>query len=164
MNVIVATDRLWGIGKDGNIPWHISEDMKFFKKMTTGKVVIMGRKTMESFPNKKPLPNRVNIVLTKNPDYTCDGAIVVHSVEELLEKTKDYDDEDLFVIGGGQIYNLLMSYCGTAYVTRIDKVFDTDAKFPNLYSMKCWEETSVSEFKEENGIRFNFCTFKHSFK
>ena len=99
MNLIVNADKNWGIGKNNELLVHIPNDMKMFRQMTTGKVVVMGRKTLESFPGKRPLKNRVNIVITKNQNYKVDGAIVVHSIEEAVEKAKGYN-EDVYVIGG----------------------------------------------------------------
>ena len=162
MNLIVATDRRWGIGKDGKLPWHLSEDLKYFKRMTTGKVIIMGRKTLESFPHSKPLPNRINIVLTHQPDYEVDNAVVVHNIEELFSSVANYDTKDIFVVGGASIYELLIDYCDTAYVTRIDKVFDTDTKFLNLNNMPCWEIISESEKLYQDDCNFKFCIYKRS--
>ena len=132
MNVIVAADKNWGIGKDNKLLVSIPSDMKFFRTQTTGKVVVMGRKTLESFPNGMPLKNRTNIVLTRNPDYEVKGGVVVHSVEELLEVLKPYEEEDIYVIGGDSIYRLLLPYCRTAHVTKIDFAFEADTYFPNL--------------------------------
>ena len=104
MNLIVAVDKNWAIGKNNELLVRIPADQKFFRETTTGKVVVMGRKTLESFPNGLPLKNRTNIVLTHNQDYEVKGAIVVHSMEELHEELKKYNDEDIYVIGGEKIY------------------------------------------------------------
>ena len=141
MNVIVAADKNWGIGKDNKLLVSIPSDMKFFRTQTTGKVVVMGRKTLESFPNGMPLKNRTNIVLTRNPDYEVKGGVVVHSVEELLEVLKPYEEEDIYVIGGDSIYRLLLPYCRTAHVTKIDFAFEADTYFPNLDEDGSWEIT-----------------------
>lgn len=109
--------------------------------MTTGKVVVMGRKTLESFPNGLPLKNRVNIVLTKNQNYQVKGAIIVHSVEEVLEELKKYDSEDVYVIGGEQIYRQMLPYCDTAHMTKIDHAYEADAYFPNLDEKEEWKIT-----------------------
>ena len=108
MNLIAAVDKNWAIGYQNKLLTSIPEDMKFFRQTTTGKVVVMGRKTLESFPGKKPLKNRTNIVLTKNPSYQAEGAIVVHNEDELWEELKKYDSEDIFVIGGESIYRQLL--------------------------------------------------------
>ena len=118
MNLIVAVDNNWAIGKNNGLLVRIPEDQKFFRQTTTNHVVVMGRKTLESFPNKIPLPNRVNIVLTKNLDYQAKDAVIVHSVEELFEVLKDYKDREIFVIGGQSIYEQLLPYCDVAHVTK----------------------------------------------
>lgn len=110
MKLIAAADKNWAIGKDGELLVRISEDMKNFSAMTTGNVIVMGRKTLESFPGGKPLPNRVNIVLTHKKDYNGKGAIVVHSEEELWEELSKYDTESIFVTGGESIYHMLLPY------------------------------------------------------
>ena len=104
MNLIAAADENWGIGKNGGLLAHISGDMKYFRETTKGKIVVMGRKTLESFPNGLPLKNRENIVITKNPDYDAKGATVVHSIEEALEEVKKYPTEDVYCIGGDRIF------------------------------------------------------------
>ena len=104
MNCIVAADANWNIGMNGKLLVSIPQDMQYFKQMTMGKVVIMGRKTLESFPKKKPLNGRINIVISGNPDYTVEGATVVHSIEEAVKAASKYDPKDVFCIGGGSIY------------------------------------------------------------
>ena len=111
MNMIVAVDKNWGIGKNNQLLVSIPADMKFFRETTSGHVVVMGRKTLETFPNGLPLRNRTNIVLTKNPHYHVKGAIVCHTVEEALEELKKYEDEEIYVIGGDSIYRQFLPYC-----------------------------------------------------
>ena len=118
MNVIVAADQNWGIGKDNKLLVSIPADMKMFREETSGKVVVMGRKTLESFPNGLPLKNRTNIVITKNKDYDAKGAIVVHSIEEALEEIKKYPTEDVYCIGGDSIYEQMLPYCDVAHVKK----------------------------------------------
>lgn len=142
MNLIAAVDKNWAIGKNNELLVSIPNDMKMFRQMTTGKVVVMGRKTLESFPNGLPLKNRVNIVLTKNQNYQVKGAIIVHSVEEVLEELKKYDSEDVYVIGGGQIYRQMLPYCDTAHMTKIDHAYEADAYFPNLDENEEWKITA----------------------
>ena len=132
MNVIVAADQNWGIGKDNKLLVSIPADMKMFREETSGKVVVMGRKTLESFPNGLPLKNRTNIVITKNKDYDAKGAIVVHSIEEALEEIKKYPTEDVYCIGGDSIYEQMLPYCDVAHVTKIDFAYEADSHFPNL--------------------------------
>lgn len=145
MNLIVAADKNWAIGMNNKIMWSIPADMKFFREKTTGHVVVMGRKTLESFPGGQPLKKRTNIVLTQNKNYKVKDAIVVHSKEELLEELKKYEDKEIYVIGGGSIYRMLLPYCDTAYVTKIDHAYQADTWFPNLDEMEEWKMTEVSE-------------------
>ncbi|MGN0243192.1 MAG: dihydrofolate reductase [Lachnospiraceae bacterium] len=145
MNLIVAVDKNWAIGLDNKLLVSIPEDMKFFRTTTTGKVVVMGRKTLESFPNGMPLAKRTNIVLTRDPDYEVKGAVIVHSEEELMKELEKYDTEDVYVIGGESIYRMLLPYCDVAHVTRIDYAYRADTYFPNLDEMDDWEVTADSE-------------------
>jgi len=145
MNLIVVVDKNWAIGCNNKLLTHLPADMKFFRETTTGKVVVMGRKTLESFPNGQPLKNRINIVLTGNPDYQVKGAVAVHSNEELLEELKKYDSEDIYVIGGESIYRQLLPLCSLAHVTKIDHEYSADTYFPDLDQMEEWEVTAVSE-------------------
>lgn len=156
MKLIVAVDRNWAIGNEGKLLASIPEDMKFFRTTTTGNVVVMGRKTLESFPGKRPLKNRVNIVLTRDEGYIADGAVIVHDIEELLAKLEDYSDKDIYVIGGGTIYNQLLKYCDTALVTYIDDEFKADTYFPDLDKDESWKMADSGERKEHEGTVYYF--------
>lgn len=134
--------------------------MKFFRQTTTGKVVVMGRKTLESFPGKKPLKNRTNIVLTKNPSYQAEGAIVVHNEDELREELKKYDSEDIFVIGGESIYRQLLDECDKAYITKIEYAYTADAYFPNLDEKEEWKITAESEEHTCFDLEYFFLTYE----
>ncbi|MBE7026531.1 MAG: dihydrofolate reductase [Ruminococcaceae bacterium] len=159
MNLIVATDKNWGIGKDGTMPWHISADLKYFKEKTVGKRVIMGRKTLLSFPKQKPLPNRENVVISTNPSYVVEGAQVVNSTYELSR----YDmGNDTFIIGGGSIYKALLPYCKYAYITKIEDEFECDTYFPNLDELENWKMIDEGELLNENGIDFRFTVYENS--
>ena len=160
MNIIVAADKNWGIGLNNRLLVSIPSDMKFFREKTTGKVVVMGRKTLESFPNGLPLKNRTNIVLTRDPDYQSKGAVFVHSTEELMKELEKYDDKDIFVIGGGTIYEQLLPYCDTAYVTKLDFVYQADTFFPNLDEMPEWEMTETSEEQTCFDLEFAFTKYE----
>lgn len=157
---IVAADKKWGIGVNGDLLTPLPEDMKFFRETTKNSVVIYGRKTLDSFPASQPLKNRINIVITRNDDFKCEGAIVVHSVEEAVEESKKYDDKNVFVIGGGTIYRQMLKYCDKAYITKIDKVFENaDTFIDNLDELKEWHIVDESEEKEYNGTKFKFVTY-----
>lgn len=160
MNLIVAVDKNWGIGYQNKLLVSIPEDMKFFRSETSGKVVVMGRKTLESFPNGLPLKNRTNIVLTKNPGYHVKGAVVCHSVEEVLEELKKYSTEDVYIIGGDSIYKEFLPYCDVAHVTRIDHAYEADAFFPNIEEMPEWVLTGESEEKTYFDLEFTFCRYE----
>ena len=160
MNCIVAVDANWGIGKNNDLLISIPEDMKYFRKVTAGKTLIYGRKTLESFPGQKPLPKRRNIVITRNAAYGGNGAEVVNSVDEAYLAVKDEDPDNVFVIGGGAIYLQMLPFCTRAYVTRIDNIFDADTFFPDLDSDPEWEIESESEVKTHEGISYRFVIYK----
>ena len=156
MNTIVAVDRNWAIGRGNKLLCSIPADMKFFRETTTGHIVVMGRKTLESFPGGRPLKNRVNVVITKSASYEKEGAVIVHSVPEALEYLKQYDTKEVFVIGGESIYRQMLPYCDTAYVTCIDEAFPADTWFPNLEKDESWTCAEESEVLEHEGLTFRF--------
>lgn len=160
MNLIAAVDNNWAIGKNNQLLVRIPMDMKFFRETTTGKVVVMGRKTLESFPNGLPLKDRTNIVLTRNANYDGKGAIVVHSLEELREELKKYKSEDIYVIGGEQIYNALVDDCDVAHITKINYEYDADAYFPNLDEKPEWKITADSEEQTYFDLEFYFYKYE----
>lgn len=145
MNLIVAVDENWAIGYKNELLIRIPADMKMFRQETTGKVVVLGRKTLETFPNAQPLKNRTNIILSANKDYQVKDATVVHSIEELLEELKNYADEDIYIIGGETIYRQMLPYCNVAHITKIDRSYEADAFFPNLDADPAWEITAESD-------------------
>lgn len=159
MKLIAAVDNEWNIGNKGNLLFSLPDDMKFFRITTSGKIVVMGRKTLESFPGSKPLKNRINIVLSRSK-HDVDGAEFVTGVDELLDRLKEYDSGDVYVIGGAQIYSLLLPYCDTALITHVDAVaIEADSKFPELKDNE-WTVTEQSDIHENNGIKFRFTTYK----
>ncbi|MEF2805672.1 MAG: dihydrofolate reductase [Massilistercora timonensis] len=162
MNLIVNVDKNWAIGLGSKLLVRIPQDMKYFRSMTTGHVVVMGRKTLESFPESKPLPNRVNIVLTRDQGYQAPGAVVVHSMEELKEELKKYSGEEIFVIGGGQIYRELLPLCDKAYVTKVDRAFDADVYFPDLDQDPQWKMTKVSEEQTYFDLEYVFAVYERT--
>ena len=160
MNLIAAVDKNWAIGKDNGLLVSIPADMKFFRETTTGKVVVMGRKTLESFPNGLPLKNRVNIVLTTDFSYQVKDAVIVHSKEELEEELQKYNSEDIYVIGGESVYRLLLDECDTAHITKIDYAYEADAFFPNLYENPDWEIVADSEEQTYFDLEFYFLKYQ----
>ncbi len=159
MNLIVAVDKNWAIGKNNRLMWSIPADMKFFRETTRGNVVIMRRKTLESFPQGQPLKNRVNIVITRNPGYKVKGAVVVHSVEEAVEEARKYEGE-IYVIGGESIYREMLSLCDTAFVTKIDHAYDADTYFPNLDQDEEWRMTKISEEQTCFDLEYYFTVYE----
>ena len=160
MNLIVAVDKNWAIGKDNKLLVSIPQDMKFFRETTTGKVVVMGRKTLETFPGGQPLKKRTNIVLTRDKNYQVKDAIVVHSIDEVLEELKNYDEEEIYVIGGESIYRALLPYCKVAHVTKIDHAYEADTYFPNLDEMEEWKVTGVSEEQTYFDLEYEFVRYE----
>ncbi len=156
MNLIVAADRNWGIGNKGDLLVRIPADHKMFRQETVGKVVVLGRKTMDTFPGGRPLKDRTNIVLTRNPSYQNGDAVIVHSVKELLETLKAYDSDDVYIIGGTSVYEQLLPYCDTVYVTKIDFAYQADTFFPNLDESSEWERAYEREEQTCFDIEFTF--------
>ena len=155
MNLIAAVDVNWAIGYKNKLLVSIPDDMKFFRQTTTGKVVVMGRKTLESFPNGQPLKNRVNIVLTSDKNYKVKDAIVVHDLDELHKELEQYNSEDVYVIGGESIYRQLLDECDVAHITKIDYAYDADAYFPNLDEKEEWQITEDSD--EQTYFDLEYC-------
>lgn len=145
MNLIAAVDSNWAIGYQNKLLVSIPDDMKLFRNTTQGHVVVMGRKTLESFPNGRPLKNRVNVVLTSDKSYKVEGAIVVHSLDELDAELEKYDSDEIYVIGGESIYRQLLDRCNRAYITKIEYEYQADAHFPNLDELPEWRMVSESE-------------------
>lgn len=160
MNLIVAVDAKWGIGLKNQLLVQIPNDMKFFRQETTGKVIVMGRKTLESFPQSQPLAKRVNIVLTRDKNYSVKGAETVHSIEELMEMLKQYDSNDVYIIGGESIYRQMLPYCDVAHVTRIDHVYEADTYFPDLDADDEWQITAESEEQTYFDIAYTFTKYE----
>ena len=160
MNVIVAVDSHWGIGNKGELLVRIPNDHKFFREETTGKVVVLGRKTLETFPQGLPLKNRTNIILSSNQDYQVRDAVVVHNLEELMEELKKYRSEDIYIVGGDSVYRQLLPYCDVAHVTKIDHAYAADAYFPNLDKMPEWEITADSEEQTYFDITYHFLKYE----
>ncbi|KHE71651.1 dihydrofolate reductase [Halobacillus sp. BBL2006] len=158
ISFIFAMDKNRLIGKDNDLPWHIPNDFKFFKDMTWGKTIIMGRKTFESFG--KPLPEREHIVITSNRDYNRQGCKVVHSIEDILQLEKDQPDHEWFVIGGSVLFEKMLPYADRMYLTYIDHEFEGDTHFPQ-YDESEWKLISETQGKkdEKNPYDYYFRTY-----
>ncbi len=151
ITIIAAAGKNNELGKNNDLVWHLPDDFKRFKKLTTGHHIIMGRKTFESFP--KPLPNRVHVVITRNKNYNPEGAIIVHSMSEALEIAKD--DEQPFIIGGGEIYKLGLEVSDKIELTRVHENFEADTFFPEI-PMTEWELNHEELHKKDERHKFSF--------
>ena len=159
MKAILSADANWGIGKDNQLLVRISEDMKFFREMTIGKVVVMGKKTFISLPNG-PLKDRVNIVLSSDKNFAPPGAVVCGNTEKLLAKLRKYDSNVVFVVGGEAVFRLLLPFCDTVYITRINKVFDADRFLPNLDMDSAWALAEEGEQLFFEGVGYRRCVYR----
>ena len=159
MTAIVAADTNWGIGRAGALLTRIPADMQRFREVTMGKVVILGRKTLQTFPQGRPLDGRENIIMSRNPSFRVRDAQVVRSEEELFKVLSFYPPEDVYVIGGGQIYLQLLKYCDTCLVTRLERSFDADTFFPDLDALDAWEKTEESDEQTYFDTPYTFCTY-----
>ncbi len=162
MNLIAAVDKNWAIGNKNQLLVRIPADQKFFRETTTGKVVVMGRKTLESFPNGLPLKNRTNIVLTRNPDYQVSGAVVVHDEQELRRVLENYPSEDIYMIGGETVYRQFLDECDVAYITKIDFAYEADAYFPNLDERPEWRLAADSEEQTYFDLEYYFYRYERA--
>ena len=160
MNAIVAVDKNWAIGKNNQLLVRIPADQKMFRQETTGKVVIMGRKTLDSFPGGQPLKNRTNIVLTRDPDYRPKDVTVVHSLEEALKEIEKYPPEEVYCIGGDSVYRQMLPYCDTAHVTKVDYAYEADTWFPNLDQDPAWKITAESEEQTYFDLEYRFVKYE----
>ncbi len=154
MRIIVAVDKEWGIGRENDLLFSIPEDMKFFRQTTMGKVIVLGRKTLESFPNGKPLKNRTNIILSRGADR--EDCIVVNSIDALMRVLSGFSDEEVYVCGGASVYKTLLPYCKEALVTKVDAIGNATAFFPNLDEIDGWNVVETSAPIETNGYTITF--------
>ena len=159
-HMIVAVDNRWAIGNKNRLLVSIPNDMKHFREETTGKVIVLGRKTLETFPQGLPLQNRENIILSGNPAFKVRGATVVNSLEQLLDTLKKYPPEDVYIVGGESIYRQLLPYCDTVQVTKIDHTYEADAYFPDLDADKEWFLAEDSDELTYFDISYNFLKYR----
>ncbi len=156
MKAIVAADENWAIGCQGGLLCRISADLKRFRALTLGKTVILGRKTLDTFPGKKPLPGRDNMIMSTTMQTPPEGGRVFQNLDILLKNAP----EDAFVIGGAQVYRELLPYCDTVYLTRLHAAFPADAWFPDLDMDKSWSVVEREGPFEENGQSFSYVTYR----
>ena len=162
MYAIVAVSDNWGIGKDNKLLFSIPEDMKYFREKTSGKTIIMGRHTLESFPNGKPLKNRRNILISTKEDYFVEGVEVVHSPAQAVALTAALPSEEVFVIGGSEVYRAMLPYCDKVFVTKVKKKAAADRYFPELDKLPEWHMTHNGEEKKHEGLKFSFCIYERA--
>ncbi|SFO92763.1 dihydrofolate reductase [Oscillibacter sp. PC13] len=160
MNAIVVVDQNWAIGRDNGLLFSLPTDMKRFRSLTTSGTVILGRKTLDSFPGGKPLPKRRNIVITRDPAFRREGAEAVSTPEDALQATEALLSDSVWVIGGASIYTALLERCKRVYLTKVDAAAENpDAFFPNLDKLPGWTVEHVSEPVEENGYTYRFVDY-----
>lgn len=160
MKAIVVVDRHWGIGAKNDLLFRLKEDMRHFRTLTDGKVVLMGYNTLLSFPGGNPLKNRTNIVLAP-PEVQRTDCTVVHTLAELAETIRGYDGEDVFIIGGAMFYHTMVPYCDTVYVTKVDADGGASVFFDNLDAMAHWYVADEGEPIADNGQTIRFCTYRN---
>ncbi|NLC03534.1 MAG: dihydrofolate reductase [Tissierellia bacterium] len=164
MKMIFAVDENWNIGYDGDMLFKISKDLQRFRRLTETNIIIMGRKTFESLPDQKALPNRINIVITRDATYKADDIVVVTSIDELfqlLEKINPDNSMVNFVIGGGNIAHQLLQYCNYAYITKVLRSFDaTDTLIPNLDEDQDWKILSQSPYYMQDDLMYNYVDYE----
>ena len=160
MKIVVAVDNNWAIGNKNQLLVSIPNDHKNFRRLTIGKVVVLGRKTLETFPQGQPLSGRTNIILSRDENYKAGDAIIVHSVDELLGKVKAYNSDDVYIIGGDSIYKQFLPYCDEAIVTKVDHEYEADAYFPNLDEDSAWKIVDESDDETYFDLDYKFVTYK----
>ena len=160
MNLIAAVDRNWAIGNKGQLLVRIPGDHRMFRQETLDKVVVYGRKTLETFPLSQPLDRRTNIILSANPDYKVRNATVAHSIEELLAILREYDTEDVYIIGGESIYRQMLPYCDVAHINKVDYEYEADAFFPNLDEDPEWVVTADSDEQTYFDLAYQFVRYE----
>lgn len=160
LTAIAAVSRNWGIGRDGDLLFSIPEDKKHFRRTTLNHTVVMGRKTLESLPDGKPFKDRENIILSRNENFSVQGAEVFHSIEEALAAARNSGDEEIFIAGGGEIYRAMLPFCRKAIITKVSEAPEADTFFPNLDESPEWSLSEESEEQEYEGLKFRFCIYK----
>jgi len=162
MIAIAAVDKNWGIGYKGELLISLPEDQKgVFRKYTSGHTVVYGRKTLQTFPGERLLPKRTNIILTRNHNFEKEGAVILHSTEELVRYIRHHKKEEIYLIGGAEMYNSFIEICDRAIITAIKAEFTADAFFPNLDESPDWElEEEEPEIMSEKGVAFTVRHYK----
>jgi dihydrofolate reductase len=166
VSLIVAMDLERGIGRNNDLMWHLPEDMKFFKETTSGQIVVMGRKNYDSIPTKyRPLPNRENVILTRNKNFKAPGCIIFNSIEECMEAYKNEEERTVFIIGGGEIYKLALEggYINEMYITHVNKNYGPDTFFPD-FDLKAWNVETIKSHEKDAKNEASFTVLKYTRK
>ena len=161
MNLIVAVDNNWAVGYKGGLLTYLPGDLPYFKEKTMNKVVVMGRKTLESLPKGKPLKGRKNVILTRDKNFSCENTVICHSKDEVIEYIRQFEAEDVLVIGGAEIYNLFMNSCKKAYVTRIYSELPADKYINNMDELENWDITWKSDINVHEGIEYQWTLYEN---
>lgn len=172
MDILVAVDKNWGIGRKGQLLASLRTDQVRFRDLTIGQVVIYGRKTLESFPGEKPLPGRTNIIITHNRKFQVSGAVLCHNLADLPRLLTAYREQRIWVIGGDSIYRQLLPYCRRAFVTYIDREYPADKYFPELDLLSPWQQVEKSCWQEDvdrlaqsrQTVRFRYLLYEQEAK
>ena len=169
MKLVVAVDKEWGIGYMGGLLAAVKADLAHFRELTTGKTVVLGSTTLKTFPGGRPLKNRKNLILSRNPDFAPEGATVLRSVKEVVDYQKEHPEQELVVIGGASVYEQMLPYCDTAYVTLFEESFKKDAYFPDLDADPHWQCVQLSQQMKStgetdtvDGMTYRFATYKRT--
>jgi dihydrofolate reductase len=162
VRAIACVDQAWGIGLKGRMLFDLPGDLAHFARLTRGKTLVMGRRTLESLPGGRPLKDRANIVLTRNPGFLAPGVLAARSIDELDALVAAIPPEDVMVIGGQDIYALLISRCDAAFVTKVNAAAPADRYFPDLDRRPGWQLAGCEPEREENGFRYAFCEYTRS--
>lgn len=167
MKLIANVNRSWGIGKDGKLLFHIPNDMRFFREKTRGNIVVMGKNTFLSLPGSKPLPDRFNIVLSRKGNDApgvedSENLCWCTSVQEVERIVKDRPEEDIYVIGGGEIYRQMLPLCNTAYITQVDSGAPADVWMPDLDAAPDWKKAEILSRGSQNGLSYTICRYERT--
>ncbi len=162
MQLIVSVDDKWGIGRDGKLLFRIREDMRRFRRMTLGKTVLLGRKTLETFPDGKPLADRSNIIISRSPAFIVEGALVCRSPAEVFKAVSGLDPAEVMLIGGESVYRQFLRYCRLAHVTRVEGDFGADSHLPDLDHLEGWHLADPGEPMTDGVYNYRWVTYENT--
>ncbi len=161
MQLIASIDDNWGLGRDGQLLFRIRDDLRRFRRMTIGRTVILGRKTLYTFPDARPLPDRQHVILSRSPSFSVPGARVCHSRKEVFQAIANTPSEEVFLIGGESVYRLFLPYCTVAHITRVTGDYQADTHLPNLDQLPYWHLSDSGHLLHENAFSYCWLTYKN---